>query len=601
MDTNEFDINKVTSEFLSAQIKEIVSVGKDFIKGTSESVQLSLKTIYKAYLKRAYNRYGKSKSFFIRDNPVELSSFYVPMGLSCDKIEIKSANIKGITNVNKHCVISGTGGAGKSIMLKHLFVDSLISKDQIPIFIELRDLNNSDFKLIDLVITTTKNFGLTIEKKFFHKALRQGHFLLFLDGLDEVIKSRKIELLKEIKELTISYPSTSVILTTRPDILLSELDSFSTFSIKNLSLEQSLSLIEKLPADEELKYKFSNDLKNGLYKKHQSFLSNPLLLSIMMLTYGYSADIPSKSSVFYNQAFEALFQRHDSFKGAYKRKRETKLDIQEFSKIFSTFCILTYEERKFKFTKTEIFGYLSKAKKITSIEFDIDSYYTDLLQAVSLLIEDGLSIYFTHRSFQEYFAARFIIESNKEVKIQLFNKYRKYANSDDVFELSREMDKDFIDFEIVHPFIEKLMSDINYKKNLGITIYLKYLKKVWDKFEFKQGNLYGTAKSPECKEMIFFILYYVSPNLRDKELSNNDKSNWIRTQKIESLQNKTVKTFETNSLKTTDEFVRELYSNGILFSSSPLRVISKTNNEIKNRKECVETTLSELLMKGNGA
>jgi len=74
-------------------------------------------------------------------------------------------------------------------MLKHLFVDSLVNKGQIPIFIELRDLNNADLKLIDLVITTTKNFGLTIEEKFFHKALSKGHFLLFLDGLDEVIKS----------------------------------------------------------------------------------------------------------------------------------------------------------------------------------------------------------------------------------------------------------------------------------------------------------------------------------------------------------------------------------------------------------------------------
>ncbi|WP_346857326.1 NACHT domain-containing protein [uncultured Draconibacterium sp.] len=593
----EFDINKVASEFLSSQIKDIFSIGKDFIKGSAESVQLSLKTIYNDYLKRVYYRYGKSKSFFIRENPVELYKFYVPMGLKCDSITIKSSNLKAILNVNEHSIISGTGGAGKSIMLKHLFIDSLKQKKQVPIFIELRDLNNNGDTLIDLILETTKNFGLKIEPKFFIKALEKNHFILFLDGLDEVNKKRKFILLKEIKEFTIKFPLANVLITTRPDIMLSELDIFSTFNIIPLSLEQSLDLIKKLPADEDLKAKFSIDLGKGLYKKHESFLSNPLLLSIMMLTYGYSADIPSKSSVFYNQAFEALFQRHDSFKGAYKRKRETKLDIQEFSKIFSTFCILTYEDRKFKFTKIEIFEYLDQAKRITAIDFETEAFYTDLLQAISLLIEDGLSIYFTHRSFQEYFAAKFIIESNKELKIKLFNKYKKYANNDDVFELSREMDKDFLDFEIIQPFIEKLFKEINLNKNVGITVYTRYLKSIWQKFEFKTGNLYGTPKNIECKEMIFFILYYVSPELREKELSSTDKSEWVREQKKLSLTNNQPIPFETSKMKTTDVFVKELYTNGILFSNKPLRVLIKVNNEIKTRKNSLEKTLSELLIK----
>ena len=119
----EFDINKVISEFLSSQIDNIFNLGKDFIKGTNDTIQLSLKTVYKGYLTRSYQRYGKSKSFFIREDPVNLYDFYVPMGLVCNKIEIPSSNIKTVLDVNRCCIISGTGGAGKSIMLKHLFVD----------------------------------------------------------------------------------------------------------------------------------------------------------------------------------------------------------------------------------------------------------------------------------------------------------------------------------------------------------------------------------------------------------------------------------------------------------------------------------------------
>ena len=593
----EFDINKIIAEIVGEQIKEIFNVGKEFFKGSAESVQLSLRTIYKDYLKRVYNRFGKSKSFFIRDNPVDLYEFYVPMGLTCNSITIKSANLESVLNINNRSVLSGTGGAGKSIMLKHLFIDSLKQKKQIPVFIELRDLNNSKLSLMDLLKETTSSYGLKIEEKFFIKALEKAHFIIFLDGLDEVIKKRKYLLLKEIKEFTINFPVVKVLITTRPDIMLSELDVFSTLSIIPLKLDQCQELIQKLPADEDLKRKFSVDLNGGLYKKHKSFLSNPLLLSIMMLTYGYSADIPSKSSVFFNQAFEALFQRHDSFKGAYKRKRETKLDIQEFSEVFSVFCILTYEDRKLKFSKSEVFDYLSQAKKITGISFENESYYTDLLQAVSLLIEDGLSIYFTHRSFQEYFAAKFIVRSNKELKITLLKKYMKYSHSDDLYELSREMDRDFIDFEIAHPFIDNLLNEIGFKKNIGITIYLKYIKKIWEKFEFKTGNLYGTPRSVECKEMIFFILYTVNPELRIKELSYTDKSAWIRKQKRLSLTLDKETSFPTVNLTTTDIFTKELYINDVLFSSRPLRVLIQANKEIISRKQSIEKTLSELLIK----
>ncbi|MCZ4695516.1 NACHT domain-containing protein [Ancylomarina euxinus] len=593
----EFDINKVTAELLSDQMKGIVNVGRDFLKGSADNIQFSLRTIYTDYIKRVYDRYGKSKSFFIRDNPVELYNFYVPMGIKCEEIIINSSNLKGILNVNTHSIISGTGGAGKSIMLKHLFIDSLKQKKQIPVFIELRDLNNTRFSLIDLLVDTTNSFGLKIDKKFFFKGLDKGHFILFLDGLDEVNKNRKLALLKEIKYFTNKYPTIDILLTTRPDIMLSELDIFSTFNIIPLTLEQSLKLIKKLPADEELKSKFSKDLEGRLFTKHESFLSNPLLLSIMMLTYGYSADIPSKSSVFYNQAFEALFQRHDSFKGAYKRKRETKLDSLEFSRVFSTFCILTYEDRKFKFTKNEVLEYLVQAKDITCIDFEIENMYTDLLQAVSLLIEDGLSLYFTHRSFQEYFAAKFIVESNKEVKIELFNKYMKYANNDDVFELSREMDKEFVDFEVIQPFIEKFLNEIHLKKNIGITVYLKYLKIIWKKFEFKNGNLFGTPLSAEYREMIFFILQNVCPDLREKELSLIDQSEWVREQKSLSLKENLTTSYETKSLKTTDVIVKELYMNGILFSKQPLKVLIKINKVIKERKKCFEKRLKDLLLK----
>jgi len=592
----EFDINKVIAEFVSSQISDIFNIGKDFLKGTSTKIQLSLKTIYKDYLERSYERYGKSKSFFIREEPVNLYEFYVPMGIVCNKISIPTSNIKSILDVNRCSIISGTGGAGKSIMMKHLFVGSIKLKRQVPIFVELRDLNSSSQTVEELIKQTSIDFGLKINDAFFTKALEKGHFILFLDGLDEVTKARKEIILDEINKLTIKYPKISIVLSTRPDIKLSELDIFTSFKTLPLSKEQSISLIERLPtADDDLRAKFISDLNAGLFEKHKSFLSNPLLLSMMMLTYGFSADIPNKSSIFYNQAFQALFQRHDSFKGSYKRKRETKLDIRQFSKVFSAFCVISYEHRKFKFTKKEVEAYLIQARKITNIDFEIEAYYLDLLQAVSLLIEDGMSIYFTHRSFQEYFATIFITESNTERKLKLFKKYQKYAKSDDVFEIAREIDEDFIDFEVVQPFIDDFFKEIKLKKNIGITHYLNYLKIVWERFEFKNGNLYGIVKDTKTKEMMYFIFYNVCQDILDKELSDDDKSEFVVEYKKKSLEENNEFIFETKEMKTTDIIVKEMYKNGVLFSKSPLKVLQKVNSQITEKKTNLEESLTDIL------
>ncbi len=45
----------------------------------------------------------------------------------------------------------------------------------------------------------------------------------------------------------------------------------------------------------------------------------------MLLTYGQSLDIPNKLNIFYNQAYEVLFQRHDTLKGGFQRNKFNKI------------------------------------------------------------------------------------------------------------------------------------------------------------------------------------------------------------------------------------------------------------------------------------
>lgn len=333
----EFDQHKLIAEFIKLNMDQFLEIGHGFYKESKQKLQVKLATVYSDYLKNVTERYGKSKSFFIRDEPQELSSFYVPVGIKSSKLHLKAANLRAILSHNSKSIISGTAGSGKSILLKYLLLDALKSKKQVPVFIELRDNNLDKLPLHELLITTFRCYGLDLEEEFLIKALKAGQFILLLDGLDEITMDRRRIIVDEVEEIVKGYPKNSIIITSRPDNLTAEFQTFSIYKTLPLTQTQSISLVEKLPADNQIRDKFIQDLEGNMFKQHESFLSNPLLLTIMLLTYGYSTDIPNKLSVFYNQAFEALFQRHDTMKGAYKRIRETKLDIQDFGKVLEVF------------------------------------------------------------------------------------------------------------------------------------------------------------------------------------------------------------------------------------------------------------------------
>jgi len=594
-ESEEFDINKAVAEFLTLNIKDFVDLSLDIYKGTKNNIQLKLKSVYSTYLSNIADRYGKSKSFFIRDEPQELHTFYIPVGIESSNIKIKTANLRAILSHNSKSIISGTAGSGKSILLKHLFINSIKDKKQVPVFLELRDNNLNNNCLLECIYGVFDCFGLHLEPKFIEKAFSVGHFILFLDGLDEVTFDRRTAIIKEIDNLTTEFPRTSIIITTRPDNLTAELETFSIFHTLPLTKDQSVALVDKLHADELIKNKFIQDLNGDLFEKHNSFLSNPLLLTIMLLTYGYSTDIPNKISVFYNQAFEALFQRHDTMKGAYKRIRETKLDIQDFGKILGVFCIQTYDDRKILFSKEEALNYLNKAKEVVNIEYNSESFLNDLLQSVCILIEDGLFITFSHRSFQEYFTAKFIVSSDSTMKMRLLKKYRIDILDDNIYKLCHELDSDFLEYEIIYPFLVELTTTLRIKKDVYISHYLRFIKIMWSGFNFNRGEIWGTVNSEsETNKVVRFIVLNIANNKIEKNYFSGKKNEWISRNEDQSKKKDDIR-FYTKEMTAKDEVVIELYKCENYFSKKLLVLLLKVKSDLESKKKKKTDKLEEFL------
>lgn len=488
----------VIAGFITKNFEKIWTVGKKAYSAADESIQIALKTAYTDYLSKTTEKHSKSKSFFIRNEPTNLYSYYVPIGIACNNQSIIEPNIQKCFIKSKRIIISGTGGSGKSVLLKHLFLDCIASAAYVPIMVELRDLNGTETTLNEFITELLSDFGFDVSGNYIEKAKKAGHFCFFLDGYDEITHAFRGRLLKEIKSLSKKYPDCPIVISSRPDEAFNGLEEYSNFFVRPLTLKTASLLVEKLPFDEETKAKFQKELHAKLFEMHRSFLSNPLLLSIMLLTYGENSEIPSKLSIFYNQAFEALFLRHDAYKGGFSRGRRTKLDIQDFSRIFSVFSLQTYDRRDFKMPRTSCLKYIEKSKQSLAIDFITEDYLDDLLSAACLLTEEGLEIAFSHRSFQEYFVALHISGATPEVQEKLIERYWKNMTSDNVIQLLYELNPDLVERVLLIPKLSKYFDELGVKRNVGVTHTVRAFKMQFTSFNIEPTRITASSKSVDA-------------------------------------------------------------------------------------------------------
>lgn len=240
-----------------------------------------------------------------------------------------------------------------------------------------------------------------------------------------------------------------------------------------MTKEQAISLIRKLKFDENIKNKFISELDEILYSKYQSFAQNPLLLTIMFMTYQNHAAMPEKLNEFYEQAFLTLFNMHDATKDFFKRDIRTGLGAEDFKLIFSYICFKSYFSDVFEFSDVTLNEYLTQAKKkFPNITFQISDFQEDLTHSVCMLIKDGLVYHFAHRSFQEYFAALYTCKLTDDIQSKLLSariKESKSVLSDNFFSMLFELQSEKLNKILFVPVINKLQE---LYENLGFSVEL---------------------------------------------------------------------------------------------------------------------------------
>jgi GTPase SAR1 family protein len=489
-ETAQTFITELIQNNIDKLIKGVTSIGKD----TIANIKIKMGTAFTDYLTTSTQKYSFTKTILYRHTPVYLYQFYVDVDLESHNELIQSSKIENILNRSNKVLLVGTGGTGKSTLIKHLFLNAVESEKYIPIFVELREINDLDdlksFDILAFIFEKLSNLNFSLEKQYFMNAVKQGQFVFFLDGFDELKHEYRNTISKQIVKISDKYTNNYFIVSSRPDRNFVTWNNFIELKMNPLSKMQCLQLIDNLDIESSTKVKFKKLLDDKLYEKHQTFLSNPLLLTIMLMTYSQSSDIPEKMCVFYEQAFNALYSNHDATKeGGFKRflfSNNMPLDI--FKDIISAFSIQSYLDHETRFSDTEINDYLIKSKKILGIEFDEKLLKKDLINSVCILFLDGDKYVYTHRSFQEYFTAYYISRAREEIQIKLMANTPKYYYADIVYDLLFEMIRDRVEKYFIYPNLEKIYSESNYKSEVPFDSFINNLKNTVVEFNIDKKN-----------------------------------------------------------------------------------------------------------------
>ncbi len=465
------------------------------------------------YLQKTRRNYSTIKTLLYQDEPRPFYSFYEPADILKVGVEkIDDFDAFKARELPKCFILIGTGGMGKSMMLRHLLLNSISNYDTlktVPILVMLKDFKYDDEDLLSVCYRKINDIT-PIERSVFEGLLLEGKCLLLFDGYDEIKSKFVPEFERQLNQMIFRFPDNQYILTSRPCSEFVQLGKFSIYHLAPLSQKKAVHLVKRLefkPDEPEIKEGFLNILEKEWDYTLDSFIENPLLLTILLMSYDMHADIPTKTAEFYDNAYETLAWRHDRTKGGYKRQFHCGLDNREFKNSFSEFSAYTFSNEIYEFSEHSLIETIKEVQNESpSKRIDPEAFKHDCINSLCLLIQDGANISFVHRSFQEYFTAFFFAE---QVEYEEWYEYAMIINDEhkdsafNIFRFLYELKQEKFEQYVIEPYLYENLEGLDFNEG-----FENYLRTFYPKIEYKYGDLanfgWGTNITDPLMEFIHF-------------------------------------------------------------------------------------------------
>ena len=299
--------------------------------------------------------------------------------------------------------------------MKHAFFRvQQVASNRIPVLIEVRTFNRVRLGSLERRICEELSFYGSVSLEQTTNGLRSGLFVILLDGMDELKAAIQRHYEAELDKLLNVFPLCPVLISSRPNPRMRSW-AVDIRPIAPLDLDAARALVAPLPFDAMVKKEFGELLNGSLFRTHYEFASVPLLCTIMLLTFSSSGHIANSGHEFFEDAFGALWSKHDGFKPNFERHRYTGLQKSEFLRLLAAFAVSSYSEGDYNMREAQFRRHFRHATRLSGVNCKENDFLQDLTLSTSLAIQDEPYVRFCHLSFHEYFAAVFVCDADEWV------------------------------------------------------------------------------------------------------------------------------------------------------------------------------------------
>lgn len=472
----------VITKPLNKAVKKLIHIAREKgEKNTIESGAAFEMYLYNAYdalnWKRTLASGDKSLCIIDKNNMGENigeNSMYVDIGAyyttDHTDYDVDTSSVESILSANDRedkIIIDGTGGAGKSMLMRYLFVDTVFRNagNYIPVYMELAKIKANPMHEMDIrafVRQSMDDYGkISLSDDIFDFSLEQGGYVFLFDGFDEVKEEDANKVLDALQKFSAKYSNNAFIISSRERLWLRSLSSFQIIHTKELSKDKAIELAQKFLGHPDTISEFCENLEDNWFQKYNEFAKSPLLLTMMFITFEQNGDISNCLPDFYQDCFDALYNKHDAVhKVGFRRTFYCDISKREFQAVFSYFCFHTWRKEIYDFSEGEILDWLEKSLKKQNLSVSAEDYLKDLTDSLCIITCEGHRYRFAHRSFQTYFAAKYTRTlSDEQQKEFLMDKYNWDSNTyrdNNYLDLLNQVDHE----RFLNNFIEPVLLDM---------------------------------------------------------------------------------------------------------------------------------------------
>lgn len=397
----------------------------------------------------------------------------------------------GVANREKFLNVLGPPGAGKSTFLKKIGLEALRPRRQsgsdtvlssgegpasdwseyrhecVPIFLELRRLNQSPVNLLQVIALEFQTCGFPNPIRFVEEMLKKGRLLVLLDGLDEVPVKLIDETVMHIQDFTDKFHKSRFITSCRTAFYRTFFKRFTDVELVEFDRKQIRTFAHNwfssnVDRESRTADKFLDDLFRLEHGATLELARTPLLLTFLCLVYGFSQSFPANRSGLYRRALYIFLEEWAAEKRVHGERiyegLHTELEIELLAEIAASALAddrIFFEEDYALRRITSFMGATLGAPETISGRQILDAI--EIQQG--LLIQRAIGVYsFSHLTIQEYLAAHYYHSSSRVSELvdeHLFNErwrevflmYAGIANADRLIVLMMQKMIKFVEEE----------------------------------------------------------------------------------------------------------------------------------------------------------